>query len=48
MLLLQQRDFELHLGVLGSAAHENVQHAKSVAPGPKFRLTTPSKMPISV
>jgi hypothetical protein len=48
MLLLQQRDLKLHQGVLGSAAHENAQHAKSVALGPNFKLTTVSKMPISV
>lgn len=48
MLLLQQRDLKLHQGVLGSAAHENAQHAKSVALGPNFKLTTVSKMQISV
>ena len=48
MLLLQQRDLKLHQGVLGSAAHENAQRAKSVAFGPDFKLTTLSKTLLSV
>lgn len=48
MLLLQQRYLQLHQGVLGSAAHENARHAKSVAFGTIFELTTLSKTLLSV
>ncbi len=48
MLLLQQSDVQLHQGVLGSAAHENARHAKSVAFGTIFEITTPSKILLSI